>query len=632
MATANRTIDIKPISVNVLTAQEQAAERLKYLQSQNLYATDSPIPSYDGAEEQSDMYAGRSFFPTASAADLSAEIEPQSEKSWLNSPIKESSSNASRDESKSTVARDPSFLDAPLKKDDEKKTIAWSDIPGKMIGNLYPSGTQAASDIAYPFMHPIETAKGLGTLGLGLIQKFIPGEQEAEKSANAVGEFFAQRYGGIEQLKNTLANDPVGFLLDASTVMTGGGALAARAPGVTGKVGKVVRNVGENIDPLTYALKAPGAVLKGVQKPEVRRLMEQGVTPTAGQILGGGFKTTEDALGSIPVLGSAIGGARQRANQQLNTAAYNRALNPIGETAKGVPTGAEGIAYVSDKLSAAYDKLLDKVTLKPDAQLLDDVVASMSEATSLIGKEAASVLENIIDVKLINRLSDDVPLSGEQLKIIESDLGKLATTYGKGNASDQIISEAITNAQAALRDALGRSNPAQAAELKAINTGYANYARLRYAGSQAGAELKTGFTPAQLRAGVKASDQSVGKGKFARGRALMQDLSTDAREVMGGNLPTSGTAERGILAGLMTAGSFIDPVTGGVVASAMLPYLPRAQRGMANLLTSRPEIVRRTGKALQQYGSPIGATSFQAGRVERERAARLANALRTYNQ
>ena len=74
MATANRTINIKPISVNVLTAQEKAAERLKYLQSQNLYATDSPIPSYDGAEERSDMYAGKSFFPTASAADLDTQL------------------------------------------------------------------------------------------------------------------------------------------------------------------------------------------------------------------------------------------------------------------------------------------------------------------------------------------------------------------------------------------------------------------------------------------------------------------------------------------------------------------------------------------------------------------------------
>lgn len=513
-----------------------------------------------------------------------------------------------------------------------QKPISWSDVPGMAMKSFIPSAKQAGSDIVQPFLSPIETTKALGNLGLGLIQKLIPGEQEAEKYADSVGQFFANRYGGIEELKKTLATDPAGFFLDASTVLTGGGGLAARVPGLTGKIGQAVSTVGHAIDPMKYVVAAPAAVLKGVQNPAVQRLMGQGVTPTAGQILGGFFKKTEDALGSIPVLGSVIGGARQRANQQLNTAAYNRALNPIGKTAKGVPTGAEGIAHVSDKLSAAYDKLLDKVTLKPDAQLLDDVIASISEATPLIGKEASGVLGNIIDVKLISKLSDDVPLSGQQLKIIESELGTLATTYGKGGASDQIISDAIRNAQAALRNALVRSNPAQAAELKAINTGYANYARLRYAGSQAGAELKTGFTPAQLRAGVKASDESVGKGNFARGRALMQDLSTDAREVMGGNLPTSGTAERSILAGILAGGSYIDPLTGVAAATATLPYLPGAQRVMAHLLASRPEIVRRTGQALQQYGPPVGAASFQVGRNEQVQAAALADALRRYSQ
>lgn len=516
-----------------------------------------------------------------------------------------------------------------------QKPISWSDVPGMAMQSFIPSAKQAGSDIVQPFLSPIETTKALGNLGLGLIQKFIPGEQESEKYANAVGQFFADRYGGIEELKKTLATDPAGFLLDASTVLTGGGGLAARAPGMTGKIGKAVSTVGHAIDPMKYVVAAPAAVLKGVQNPAAQRLMGQGVTPTAGQILGGGFKKTEDALESIPVLGSVIGAARQRANRQLNTAAYNRALNPIGETAKGVPTGAAGIAHVSDKLSAAYEKLLDKVTLKPDAQLIDDVVASTSKANQSIGKEAASVLENIIDSELINKLSDNVPLSGRQLKIIESELGKLATTYGKGGASDQIISDAIRNVQTDLRNALVRSNPAQAAELRAINTGYANYARLRYAGIQAGAELNTGFTPAQLRAGVKASDESVGKGNFARGRALMQDLSTDAREVMGGNLPTSGTAERGILAAILAGGSYIDPLTGGVAATATLPYLPGVQRGTAHLLASRPEIVRRTGQALQQYGPPVGAAPFQVGRNERvqtERAAALADALRRYSQ
>jgi hypothetical protein len=516
-----------------------------------------------------------------------------------------------------------------------QKPISWSDIPGMAMQNFIPSAMQAGSDIVQPFLNLPETTKAVGNLGLGLVQKLIPGEQESEKYADSAGKFYKDRYGGIDNIKNTLATDPAGFLLDVSTVLTGGGALAARVPGMTGKVGKVVSNVGEAIDPMTYVVAAPGAVLKGVQSPAVQRLMGQGVTPTAGQILGGGWKKTEDALESIPVLGSAIGSARQRTNKQLNTAAYNRALNPIGETAKGVPTGAEGIAHVSDKLGSVYNKLLDKVILKPDAQILDDVVALISEAAPLIGKEAASVLESIIDVKLINRLPDDVPLSGKQLKIIESDLGKLATIYGKGGASDQIIGDAISKAQAALRNALVRSNPDQAAELNAINTGYANYARLRYAGHQPGAELKTGFTPAQLRAAVRAKDESVARGDFARGRALMQDLSTDAREVMGGNLPTSGTAERSMLAAILAGGLQIAPLTAGIAATTMLPYLPLAQRGMANLLASRPEIVRRTGQALQQYGPPVGAASFQVGRNERvqtERAAALADALTRYSQ
>jgi len=46
----------------------------------------------------------------------------------------------------------------------------------------------------------------------------------------ATKQFFANRYGGEEELKNTIATDPVGFLTDISTVLTGGGSLAAGRP------------------------------------------------------------------------------------------------------------------------------------------------------------------------------------------------------------------------------------------------------------------------------------------------------------------------------------------------------------------------------------------------------------------
>src|SRR5436190_4642689 len=48
----------------------------------------------------------------------------------------------------------------------------------------------------------------------GGVEKLIPGEQEHEPYANAVGQFFADRYGSMEAFKKTLAEDPVGFAAD----------------------------------------------------------------------------------------------------------------------------------------------------------------------------------------------------------------------------------------------------------------------------------------------------------------------------------------------------------------------------------------------------------------------------------
>ena len=530
---------------------------------------------------------------------------------------------------KSMLAQAPATAQPEARPEAPKQPIAWGDVPGMAMSNFVPSAKQFGSDIVQPFMHPVETAKSLGNLGLGIIQKLIPGEQEAEKYADAVGQFFADRYGGEEELKRTLATDPVGFLADASAVLSGGGTLAARAPGMAGKIGKMTATAGRAIDPMTYAARVPGAVIKGVNNPAAKRLMAEGVSPTIGQIAGGAFKKAEDALESIPVLGSAIGSGRQRAIGQLNTATYNRALNPIGKTAKGVPTGAEGVAHVSDALSSAYDNLLDKVTLTPDSQLMDDISKAVGDASIMLDDKSAKVLDNIIKTKLTNDLLSGHPIPGQRLKVIEGDLGKIAADFGgSSTASDHSIGSAIRNAQDAVRKALERSNPAQAAELRAINQGYANYARIRKAGGAAGAELPGGFTPAQLRSAVKATDKSVSKGDFARGRALMQDLSTDARSVMGGNLPTSGTTERGILAALLAGGAYLDPLTAGLVAAGSAPYMPYIQGGMARVLLSRPDIVAKAGQSLQQYGPRVGATSFQAGRADEEmRRQNMQNAL-----
>lgn len=152
----------------------------------------------------------------------------------------------------------------------QPQEISWGDVPSAALSNLGSSAGQFASDIAQPFLHPIDTAKALGNLGLGAVQKLIPGEQESEKYADAVGQFIADRYGSEEAFKQTIAKDPVGVLADFSTVLTGGGALAARAPGMAGKVGKIAQTAGKAVDPVNLAGKTAGVVGSKVVSPVVK--------------------------------------------------------------------------------------------------------------------------------------------------------------------------------------------------------------------------------------------------------------------------------------------------------------------------------------------------------------------------
>lgn len=116
-----------------------------------------------------------------------------------------------------------------MQQEPEKKSV------GGFIGNIFKSGADLVGGVGSALLHPIQTAKGLGGVALGTAEKLIPGQQGAEKYADAVGSFFKDRYGGASNIGNTLYKDPVGVLADLSTVLTGGGALASKL----GTVGKL---------------------------------------------------------------------------------------------------------------------------------------------------------------------------------------------------------------------------------------------------------------------------------------------------------------------------------------------------------------------------------------------------------
>ena len=134
----------------------------------------------------------------------------------------------------------------------------WGDVASQALSNFVPSAKQFGKDMVDPFMHPIDTAQNMYGLGKGVVQKLIPGEQANEASADAVGKYLKDRFWGTENIKKTIANDPVGALGDLSMLVTGGGSGLARMPGMMGKAGQAVAKAGNFIDPATLAVKGAG--------------------------------------------------------------------------------------------------------------------------------------------------------------------------------------------------------------------------------------------------------------------------------------------------------------------------------------------------------------------------------------
>ena len=110
---------------------------------------------------------------------------------------------------------------------------------------------------------PVTTAKNIGALGSSVINLVRDGEQGNEQLARDVGEFFADRYGGFENVAQTLRDDPVGFLADASMILTGGASISARVPtAMAGAVAKNINKVAKAIDPINVTTKVTANGLK----------------------------------------------------------------------------------------------------------------------------------------------------------------------------------------------------------------------------------------------------------------------------------------------------------------------------------------------------------------------------------
>jgi hypothetical protein len=405
------------------------------------------------------------------------------------------------------------------------------------------------------------------------------------------------------------------------TGILGGSALTAATQPVVGggnfweEKGKQAA-IGGVTGGLTPALVGGAARIvspKASVNPNIQTLRKEGVNPTIGQTLGGWANKLEERMQSVPIMGDMISSARGKANSQFETAAFNKALKPIGLKLPEGLSGRDALNFTEGVLKDNYDQVLGKIgAITPDEQFS----TKLASLESMVNKKMMPKAEKAKFAAAISDIRESMPdgvLTSEAFKELESSLGAQSRQLGSStNVYEGKLAPAVKQLQAELRDMLKRQAGVHADELQKANAGWANFKRVQRASAALGADDGS-FTPAQFQNAVKAMDKSRDKGAFARGSALGQDLGDAGKSVLTGKVPNSGTAERLIYGGGALATGAVNPaIPAGLLGGAAL-YTQPSQRFLTSLVAKRPERAAELAEFIRQHGNYVLPASGAVG-------------------
>jgi hypothetical protein len=259
-----------------------------------------------------------------------------------------------------------------------KEDIPLKDVPGMALKSLPGSAFGVAKDIAGAMVSPVQTMHGLGEALTGAVNLATPegvpdltyyghrpgAGTTGEEQARAVGEMYKEQYGGLENIKRTLAEDPAVPLMDLATVLSGGGALASKAPGLAGQIARgtvapmkaVSKIPSKVISPL--AQKLYGLPIKG-KFPEAAGFGMRRKAVEAGRKLG----VTMDEPGAIKLqgrikeLGAELDDILLKAEKAGAKTDVLELWNQVDDLKKGAELSAKPI-----DLQRAVDRLINQHT------------------------------------------------------------------------------------------------------------------------------------------------------------------------------------------------------------------------------------------------------------------------------
>lgn len=502
---------------------------------------------------------------------------------------------------------------------------SWGSVAGEAFTNIPSSAAHFASNLIQPILHPIDTAKSLVALGDAVGSKIsrpgnllragdpeptpeqIHARETREAPADAVGQFFVDRYGSKEGIQNTIATDPVGAAADAATVLSGGSLLPVRGAAMVGKVGAM-------IDPLTQTGNALKLAGKGVEKVASNTL---GMTTGAGP----------ESIRSAGRAGREGGDAAKAFTENM------RGDVPIENIVDLAKSGLEKIrqeradAYKAGKADLSKDKTV------LDFNDIDTKVGKASEVGTYKGQttepKAVAITQEMTDSIAAWKQLDPAEFhTPEGLDALKRRLGNIrdSTQYG---SPERVAADRIYKA---VRDEVAAQAP--------------GYSKMMEDYALASDKLKEVTKTFSL--GEKASGETASRKLQAATRDGAQTSWRHRGELLGelaGHEPTlpyaiagqstNALAPRGLVArgGLMATGAGL--VSNPLGIAALPAFSPRIVGETVYMAGKAVGTVEEVAKALKIDADAIramGQGSFQAGRADdvgsRGRALRDTNALR----
>ena len=339
----------------------------------------------------------------------------------------------------------------------QQKSMSWADVPGEALSNIPQSAGNFYGSVLNAVAHPIDAAKGLVDLGAGALRNITPkalsdlidkanspeqqkAAEEASQIATQVGGMYKDRYGGVENIKKTLATDPVGVAADLSTVLGMGAGLAkqgTKIPAVAAK-SQALADALMAGSKYTNPLSVVAPVAKGAYNmadEASQRLMRSALKPTLQQIKSGAAQTAVETL-------------------------LENGINPT----KG------GVEKMKGMIDSLDQQIADKIANSTGTVSKSDVLNALDETRQKFGRQVSPTS----DLNAIQNISNDfvnhpsfpspvqnIPVQAAQ-EMKQGTYGILSKKYGQ-------IGSAETEAQKALARGLKEGVAKAVPEVAGLN-------------------------------------------------------------------------------------------------------------------------------------------------------------------